>query len=70
MGNVSWFNYDTQEYESSPMLDTDESAKSALPVGAARGLYTCHRELGDDIATAFLKVSHKLVGETYQEDKS
>ena len=70
MGNVSWMNYDTGEYESSPLLATDESAKSALPEGAPRGLYTCYRELGDDIPTAFLKVSHKLVGEEYQEDKS
>lgn len=68
--NSQWYNYDTQEYVSTPMLESDESAMKALPEGAARGLYTCHRELGDDIATAFMKVSYKLVGEEYQEDKS
>jgi len=64
--NHMFYNYDTQEYESGA-IDTDESALRYLPEGPARGLYQCHRDKGDDIITAFLKVSDRLVGETYEE---
>jgi len=68
--NPQWYNYDTQEYESSPMLETDKSAMKALPEGVARNLYALHRKMGDDINTAYMKVAHRLVGEKYEGDKS
>jgi hypothetical protein len=69
MDTPSWYNYDTGEHESAPMLETDENAIAAVaPWPGARELYRLYREMGDDIVTAFLKVSHKLLGEEYEPE--
>ena len=66
-----WYNYDTGEFDSSPLLESDENAIAGISTWpGARELYRLYREMGDDIATAFLKVSYKLVGEEYEGDKS
>lgn len=65
-----WYNYDLEKYVSNPpMLSSDETAIAAIqPWPGARELYRLYREMGDDIPTAFLKLSYQRIGEEYQEE--
>jgi hypothetical protein len=57
----SWYNYDTQDYESEPM-DTDDIALRRLPQGIARELYKTHRMTGLDILHAYAETMESVTG--------
>ena len=68
---LSWYNYETDEYELSGTPTTDEQAKSYLPqLDAAQGLYDVQRLIGNSILEAMIYVLNVCVGEPNEAKES
>ena len=60
----SWYNFRTEEYDTTDVPETDAEALDYLPqLPAARGLYRVHRAKGEDIIESMRLVLMACVGE-------